>query len=59
MLYIVNKNLNRIYAVNKTSGTLEKTIKISGSPFIVSGAMADNGTIYLLSKDNKVWQITP
>src|SRR3989344_1608155 len=59
ILYIINKSLNRIYAVNKTSGTLEKTIKIAGSPFIVNGAIAENGIIYLLSKDNKVWQIVP
>lgn len=58
-IYIINKNLNRIYAINKTSGSLEKTIKIVGSPFIVSGAIADNGTLYLLSKDNKIWQIVP
>ncbi|MDP3792868.1 MAG: hypothetical protein Q8Q89_04030 [bacterium] len=59
-LYIVNKKLNRIYAINKTSGSLEKTIKIAGSPFIVSGAITNDGkTIYLLSQDNKVWQIVP
>lgn len=58
-LYIINKNLNRIYAVNKNSGSLEKTVKIAGSPFIVSGAIADNGTIYLLSRDSKVWQVVP
>ena len=58
LIYMINKNLNRIYTINKTSGSLEKTIKLTGSPFIVSGAISTDGkTLYLLSQDNKIWQI--
>ncbi len=58
-LYLVDKEFNRIYVINKDSGSVEKTIKIDGESFVVGASIADDGTIYLLSKDNKVWKITP
>ncbi len=58
-LYLVDKNLNRIYVITKDSGSIVKTIKISGEPFIVSASINDSETIYLLSKDDKVWEVKP
>lgn len=58
-LYLVDKELNRIYVLSKDSGALTKTLKIAGDPFIVGGSIGDDETIYLISKDNKVWKVTP
>ncbi|MDO8496322.1 MAG: hypothetical protein Q7S43_02915 [bacterium] len=58
-LYLVNKEAGRIYVVNKSTGALEKTIKLNNDQPLVSASIADNGTIYLLTADKKVWNIVP
>ncbi|MDP3697266.1 MAG: hypothetical protein Q8R55_04555 [Candidatus Taylorbacteria bacterium] len=58
-LYLVDKGLGRIYVITKEAGNLIKTIKLDNDEPIVDASMADDETIYLLSKDNKVWKVTP
>lgn len=54
-LYIVNKTLARIYVIDKTSGSLTKTLKInSDSPLTGAGIGAD-GTLYVMT--DKVWKV--
>ncbi len=58
-LYLVDKSLGRIYVITKEAGNLIKTIKLDSEEPIVDASMADDETIYLLSKDNKVWKVVP
>lgn len=58
-LFLVDKSHNRIYVISKDTGSVIKTLKIAGSPFIIGGSIGDDETIYLLSKDNKVWTVKP
>jgi len=58
-LYIVNKSFGRIYVITKEAGNLVKTLKLGNEEPIVEASIGDDGTIYLLSKDNKVWKVVP
>src|SRR3989344_3781427 len=58
-LYLIDKTLGRIYVLTKASGSLEKTIKLNNDQPLVSASIADTGTIFLLTADKKVWQVTP
>lgn len=58
-LYLIDKEQNRIYVIGKEAGNLTKTLKISSDSVIVSGSIAEDETLYLLSGDNKVWKIKP
>lgn len=58
-LYLVEKQLGRIYILIKESGSLHKTLKINNNEPILSAAISENQTIYLLTRDNKVWKINP
>jgi len=58
-LFLVDKSMGRVYVLSKSSGTLEKTIKLSSDQPLVSASMSDGGVIYLLTADNNVWKITP
>ncbi len=58
-LYLVDKKMGRIYVLNKSSGSLEKTIKVNSDQPLVSASMSDSGVIYLLTADNKVWKVVP
>ena len=58
-LYLVDKKMGRIYVLSKSSGSLEKTIKLNNDQSLVSTSISDSGTIYLLTADNKVWKVVP
>ena len=58
-LYLVDKKMGRIYVLNKSSGSLEKTIKLNSDQPLISASMSDSGVIYLLTNDNKVWKVVP
>ncbi len=55
-LYLVNKTMGRIYMINKSSGMLEKTMKLNTQSPILSAAVDAAGTVYILS-DNTVWKV--
>src|SRR3989344_875276 len=58
-LYLVAKNLNRIYTISKDSGSVVKALKIGEGSSIADAALSDDETVYLLMKDNKIWQVKP
>lgn len=58
-LYLVDKEMGRIYIIDKTSGSLAKTIKLNNEQPLVSASISDTGVIYLLTSDNKVWKVVP
>ena len=56
-LYLINKNIGRIYLVSKASGTLSKTIKVSSQEAFANAYLDQDEAIYLVSKDGKIWKI--
>lgn len=58
-LYLIDKKMGRIYVLNKSSGSLEKTIKLNNEQPLISASISDAGAVYLLTSDNKVWKIVP
>lgn len=57
LLYVVDKNIGRIYGLQKDSGALIKTLKIGSSQSLKSAALAGDGTLYLRSGDDKIWKV--
>ena len=58
-LYLIDKTLGRIYVLTKASGSLEKTIKLNNDQPLLNASISDEGIIYLLTGDKKVWEVTP
>ena len=56
-LYLINKNIGRIYLISKATGTLFKTIKVSSQEAFVEAYLDQDEAIYLVSKDNKIWKV--
>ncbi|HVZ11294.1 MAG TPA: hypothetical protein VG941_02695 [Candidatus Paceibacterota bacterium] len=56
VLYIVNKQMGRIYVIAKETGALQKTYKLNTQKAIDDAAIADNGQVYVLS-ENKIWKV--
>ncbi|OGN12628.1 MAG: hypothetical protein A3D48_01190 [Candidatus Yanofskybacteria bacterium RIFCSPHIGHO2_02_FULL_43_17] len=56
-LYLVNKTLARIYELDKTSGSLVKTLKVGSSePFVDVYLYGDN-TVVAVTPDGRIWEI--
>ena len=45
------------YLINKTSGTLSKTIKVSSQEAFAEAYLDQDEAIYLVSKDGKIWKV--
>ncbi len=56
-LYLINKNMGRIYLISKATGTLFKTIKVSSQEAFAEAYLDQDEAIYLVSKDNKIWKV--
>lgn len=56
-LYLINKNMGRIYLLSKATGTLFKTMKVSSQEAFSEAYLDGDEAIYLVSKDNKIWKI--
>ncbi len=56
-LYLVDRNLNRIYLLDKKSGALVKTYALDIAVPVLSAAVGPGDVLYLLTSDNKIWQI--
>ena len=56
-LYLINKNMGRIYLLSKASGTLFKTIKVSSQEAFANAYLDQDEAIYFVSKDNKIWKV--
>ncbi len=57
-LYLADKVTGRIYLINKKSGNITRTLKVGNNKTIIDVAVAPNGTIYILTKDNKIWRVS-
>lgn len=55
--YLVHYDTSRIYVIDKKTGTLTKTYVIDTLQEITNVAVENDGTIYFLTKDNKVWRV--
>ncbi len=56
-LYFINKNLGRIYLLNKSDGSISKTIKVSSQEAFAEAYLDQDEAIYLVSKDGKIWKV--
>ena len=56
-LYLINKNMGRIYILSKATGTLFKTLKVSSQEAFVEAYLDQDEAIYLIGKDNRIWKI--
>lgn len=56
-LYLVNKNLARIYELDKESKNLIRTIKVGSSEPFIDAFILGNSTIIITTKDGRVWKI--
>lgn len=56
-LYLINKNMGRIYLVSKATGILAKTIKVSSQEAFAQAYLDQDEAIYLVSKDGKIWKV--
>ncbi len=56
-LYLINKSMGRIYLISKATGTLSKTIKVSSQEAFANAYLDQDETVYLISKDGKIWKV--
>jgi len=58
-VYLADKANRKVYVFDKSSGELETSYDLSAAGKIQDISVSPNGTIWILSTDNKVWQIKP
>lgn len=56
-VYILDTTLNRLYLVDKKSGSLFKTITFPEDHEVVTATVHPNGSLFYLTEDQKVWQV--
>ncbi len=56
---VINPVTKRAYFLDKTNGTLTTTFKLDSIGELKDTAMSPDGVLWLLSADNKLWQIKP
>ena len=56
-VYILDTTLNRLYLVDKKSGSLFKTITFPEEHEVVTATVHPNGSLFYLTEDQKVWQV--
>lgn len=56
-LYLVDKQMRRIYIIDKKTGTLKRTLKIDSAEPLVSAAVDKTGSVYFTTSDNKIWKV--
>ena len=56
-LYLINKNMGRIYLISKATEVLFKTIKVSSQEAFTAAYLDQDEVVYLVSKDNKIWKV--
>lgn len=56
-LYLVDKQMRRIYIIDKKTGNLTRTLKIDSAEPLVTAAVDNTGSIYFSTSDNKIWKV--
>ncbi|MEK7615986.1 MAG: hypothetical protein AAB420_02140 [Patescibacteria group bacterium] len=58
LIYLANPVTKRLYALDKTNGSLQTTYKLDNIGELKDITVSADGSIWLLSKDYKVWQLS-
>jgi hypothetical protein len=58
-LYLADKINKKVYVFDKSGGELKTSYDLSPTGQIQDISISQAGTIWVLSKDNKIWQIQP
>jgi hypothetical protein len=58
-LYLADKTNKKVYVFDKSSGELKTSYDLSASGEIQNVSVSSNGTIWILSANNKIWQVKP
>lgn len=56
-IYLADKAVGRVYIFDKNDGSLKTTYNLNSTGSITDISVSPNGTIWILSSDNKVWVI--
>lgn len=56
-LYLLNKELNRVYVLSKENGSLVKTLKIGSSEPMTEAYLDQDETIYFTTSDTRIWKV--
>lgn len=56
-IYLIHKTLGRFYILNKETGAIIETIKSGAGHILVDATITNDGTMYILSVDNKIWKL--
>jgi len=55
--YLIRYDMHRIYVIDKKTGMLTKTYHIDTLQKIIDVTVENDGTIYFLTEDGKIWRI--
>lgn len=58
-VYLTDKTNKKVYVFDKASGELKTAFKLDAAGAIQDISISQNGNIWTLSADNKVWQVQP
>ena len=56
-IYILDKKLGRLYFIDKKDGSLLKTLKINNNSPIATAQLANDGTVFVSTQDNRFWSV--
>src|SRR3989338_2242959 len=57
-IFLLDKNLGRIYKISKENGSLESTVKIGSAEPIMDASAGNDDSVYFITSNNKVWKIS-
>lgn len=58
-IYLADKTAKRVYVFDKTSGELKTTFKLDAVGVVQDISISQNGNVWVLSNDGKVWEVQP
>lgn len=58
-VYLADKTNKRVYVFDKASGELKTTFKLDAVGTVQDIAVSQNGNVWVVSAEGKVWQIQP
>jgi hypothetical protein len=56
-IYLADKSARKVYVFDKASGTLNTTYKLDAAGTIKDISVSTDGSVWILSADNKVWSL--
>jgi hypothetical protein len=58
-IYLADKTNKRVYVFDKSSGELKTTFKLDAVGTVQDIAISQNGNVWVLSAEGKVWEVQP